>query len=853
MAIKYFSEISGTSTNLETALNKIPDDAALLLNFNNDDSFYEIFKDYELFDAIVGEKRAREIKQLQELLLLQPELSEATSDKNIFISFHPNRADSVDFLYSININNQLDIKDVEKLLLSRPNLAAKKNPETNLFTLTPKSLSRPFYLYLDKGAATGSFSEKLLLNSLDVNQPKLPKEFIDEIISTTSGHQNSPVNLFINHNKVPAFIAKFLRGKASGNSALLTNIRGLSSLNMNFKSDALMFNGISKPDTTAPNYLDIYLSQKPVVNELKKILPAQTSNFIAFGISNYLAFKKKLNQYFIYRKEFTKLQEQIKLIQEETGVNVEKELNPLWGNEFAVIETANRENLAIIKVKNGRTLNFSLQLISNPVNSTISQINHSHLFYYYFGDPLNRFPRPFYAVADNYLIISNTPGVVQNYLKDYESKKFLITTPEFTEYNQFVANRSNIFYFINNPNSERVFRTALKNNYSAAFNNKDYDLKNFYGFSYQWSSDAGHFFTNIYINYVAKNTKDAEEAWNLELNSKLAIAPQVINNGDQQYILIQDNSNTLYAVSLKGEKVWSSNLAGKVLGQFKQINDGTILFNTQKKLYRIKSDGSTVTGFPVNLPFNASYSLSYADDNLFVPAGNLIMGFDKEGKPLENWNKSLNGKILFDIKTATIQNVKYVIAGTERGTFYFYNQNGTLIGEIKEEMPSSYKNPLYLDIQGNLQNSKVLTTDTSGTVISVSFKGIIHREKITEVHGDHFFDYKNVAGDDKPEYIFLDNKSLNVLRSDATPVFTYNFPDHAKARMLYFPLNNYKVQAGISDGANKQWYLFNEDGNIDRGFPVKGDGQFLVLKDPNNGNRYLIGSKKRNSLSAYKL
>ncbi|WP_256012472.1 hypothetical protein [Desertivirga xinjiangensis] len=854
MAIKYFSEISGSQNNLDRVLRHIPQDAALILNFNNDESFYDIFSDYELFDAIIGKSRAEEIEQLQQYLLREPQLAEATQEKKIFVSFHPAKNDSVHFLYSINLNDDLKTSNIEELLSEIHDLSVKKAERPGLYQLSLPSLKKTFYLFIENGAATGSFSKELLETSIDNNTPKLDENFINEIKSQSSQNLNSPVNLFVNHEKVSAFLNHFIKGKANGNRNLISNLKGISSLNMNFKSDALMFNGISKPDTTAPSYLNIFLHQHPVKNDIKNIIPDNAANFIAFGLSDYSGFQKRLQVLFDKRKESAILQNHLRLIKEKSGIDLETDMRPLLANEFSVIETSYREKFAIIKLKNGRKLNFAMQLIASPAGESVSKFNYSHILYAFLGDPLKPFVRPYFSVIDNYLIVANTPGVISNYLKNYEQEKFLAKKSEFVKFSQLVANQSNILYFINQKESERIIRTSLKQNYSRAFTSKNYGLKNFYGLSYQWSADAEHFFTNIYINYISDNNSEMKAAWKIKLNGRLAITPQTVQNGETQLILVQDRSNILYAISAEGEKLWSKQLESKILGQIQQPGDGSILFNTTGKLYRMNIGGEAEQGFPVNLPYNSTFGLSLSSSNsdarLFIPAGNVIMAYDLKGTKLPDWNKTVSGKILFDLKTASLEGTDYLITATQNGNFYFYNQNGTLIKNIAYGRP--LKNPIGLELSAG-SNSEVITADSSGALVKISFKGSIKSKKLFEPQGDFTFDYQNIAGDESAEFIYLDKNGLNVFSSEESPLFTYNFNKPLKTKPLFFHTNKYKFQLGLNDGENNRLLLLTDEGTLARGFPVKGSGYFLVAKIKNDTHQYLITGDKDYFLSAYKL
>jgi len=857
MAIKYFSELSGNSSHLDKVLKYIPRDAALVLNFNNDESFYEIFRDYELFNAITGERKAAEISQLQKTLLRPSLLKDVTSNSKIFVSFHPTRADSVDFLFSINLNKEIPDKDVEDLLKGVPEITLNQSDKKGSYEITIKSINKKVFLFISDGVALASFSEPLLKICRDINSPKLDQDFINEINAASSKAQNSPVNLFINHNELPAFISNYLRGKLNGNTALLKNIKGFSSLNMNFKSDALMFNGISTVDSSSANYLNIFLGQKPVSNEIKKVLPANTANFIAFGISDHKRFQTDLKRHFAKKKDLQKLSDQFKLIRSKTGVNPDKDLLPLLGNEFVSLETANRERLAIIKVRNGRNVNFSLQLISTAFNEQISHFDHSNIPYYFFGDPLKYFSRPYYAVVDNYLVLSNSAGAVQQYLNAYNKQDFLLNTSEFSDYNQLLANQSNILYFVNSRNSENIARASLKKSYSSMLNDDNYGLKDFYGLSFQWSSDGDHFFTNLYINYTAERTGKLKLLWKYEMQGKPRSTPQVFEAGNKHFILVQDNADNLYALSPEGEKLWSMQLQGKLSGKILQMNDQSIVFNTPKQLYRLDARGNSITGFPVDLPFNATYGLTLSKVNsetrFFIPAGNFILGYDDKGQTLENWRKSLNGKILPELQAASLDGINYLVAGTETGSFYFFNQNGNQIGRIDDSKNHSYENPVTLEMGTDLKSSNIVTTDSSGTLIKVSFNGNLTRTNTGTWDKSHFFAYRNILGDENPELIYMEDKQLTVLNKDASPAFNYIFDNEIKSSPSFYSIDNFTYQIGLSSEQTGQLFLFNDDGSLVKGFPIAGTGNFYCGPIKNDGVRYVIGANNGRTLYVYKL
>lgn len=185
----------------------------------------------------------------------------------------------------------------------------------------------------------------------------------------------------------------------------------------------------------------------------------------------------------------------------ETGINPDRDIKKLWGNEFSAIQLSTHENLAVIKVSNGQQLQFYLEPLSLFYSDVVRKMSYANLFYYYLGDPIENYKVPFFAITDNLLIVSNSAGTVQRYLNDYNANKLLYETEAFIQFDQLVADQCNISFLMHFSNSRTLIRSLLKRSYADIFSDDNYGLKDFYGLSYQMISNKDHFFTNFYSGY----------------------------------------------------------------------------------------------------------------------------------------------------------------------------------------------------------------------------------------------------------------------------------------------------------------------------------------------------------------
>ena len=507
VAYLYFSNLNVKNRSNNQILSEIPSDASVIFQHQNDQSLYDIFKDYTIFDTIVGPQKKEDIHWLTNYLMSTVTLKTVMSGQKVFLSFHPSKTDSVDFLWSMQLKEKLNEEDIRKISVSDPSnqILTFQETEQDIFLIKNKTRNRPFYFAIVKGIVRGSFNKDLLFRSLDKNSEKIDPEFIKTINEGVRKDENALVNLFINYNR-QGFLQPFFRNNLSGNFEILQSFSGFSSLSLNYKNDDLIYNGLTNILNKKNNYTRLFLNQTPVKNTIKTILPYNTSNALVYGLSSYTLFHDELSGLFKDRKELDTLNKQMGKITSETGVNPDRDLQKLWGNELSTIQLSTYENLAIIKVTNGTQMQFFLEPLSSTYSETIRKINFESLFYNYWGDPLKKYAKPFYMISDNLLILSNSPGTLQRYLKDYNSEKFLLKTESFRQFDQLVGDQSNISFILHFSNSASILKNLLKRNYAENFGNDKHGIKDLYALSYQLASNKDHFFTNFYTGYKKSAT-----------------------------------------------------------------------------------------------------------------------------------------------------------------------------------------------------------------------------------------------------------------------------------------------------------------------------------------------------------
>lgn len=864
-AILYFTSLQSNSRTQNNYLAHIPADAVFLASFQNDKSFYNIFSDFKVFEAILGKETEHELAYLHKQLLKSSDFSEPTSKQTFYFSFHPAK-DQINWLLTIPFNVKLKPEEAASMLQKNLDGSGTITADTTvsaLYRVKINELENPFFIAFKPGVAFFSHQRDLVRKAIDDNSAHMPASFLQGLAKNGHKNDNSILNLHLNHSELFKFVNNLIRTKPGNNLQLLEGLKGMSSLNMNFKSDALMFSGLSTLDqaNAKGNYLSIYATQLAIEGELKSMLPANTAAYTSFAISDYRAFRQELTALLSKRNQLKRINDQLTLIRSSKKIDLDTALLTKWDNEFASIELNTRETLGIIKLKDSVAFEEATAKITSAVAEHIRRFDNSNLLYYSFGDPMLPFQRPYFTLVSNYLICANTISTLQQFRKQYEQKQLLINTIPFIEFSRLQANKSNVTFFIHNENAKLNIKRLLKPTFEKAYNDTtNFNFKNFQAFSYQLSGYNGTFYSNLSAKYHLADKSALQPEWTAELSSEITYPPSVWKYSDSTNVVItQDKSNRLYAFSTEGKELWRTALSGPILGSVHQLADRSLIFNTAERLYRIAPNGSPIFGFPIVFSHPASSGLTLFHVNkdyekIFIPAEQRILGYDHNGKELPEWkNKTVKGRILFDLQTALLGEFNYIIALTN-GQIYLFNHNGSLVSLLENTNGGTFKNNFGVEVTAeDPADSRIITTDTSGILLSFYFDKKQTKTNLGKWTDQLHFTTKNIQGDSVPELIFTDDRQLYAYSSkDSTLLFNHNFNTQIAGTPLFFPAPNKTYTLGVATNA-KLLYVFDDDGSIIPGFPLEGFSPFYFGRLKNDGHRYALISKDGRKLAAYKI
>ncbi|GAA4085900.1 hypothetical protein [Mucilaginibacter panaciglaebae] len=508
ITVVYFKNLNTPGLHTAQTMLNIPDNAALVFEFNNEESFYDIFKDNKLFTAVIGRQQLGDLDTLREQLFIDPVLNKFFNGQNTFISLHPLSDKSIGLLITTAATkgfnpediDQLTVKTHKGLVVTPTAFDGKKG-----FVIYSATLKKRFYLLnKEDGIYLGSFSKELIDLSAKYTASKDKKIFM---ALPEQQNANSLANLYINyHNLNPLFAALF----SNENTDIFKSFKlfpALAALSLNFKSDALLFTGFSNIQRDQPSsYLNLFTNQQPIANNLQDVFPSTTAYSICFAVSDPVKFKTDLSDWYAKAKLQTEKDSIFAKVKAETGVNLITEFNHALGQEFAVVTTRYMEKYAIVCLKDGSAFRPVMNNISTMATSDIGQVNYRKLPFYLLGDAFGLFNHPWFMIVDNYLIMANSQSELTSYHDYYFNHKLQSKLKQYNQFSDLTAERSNITWYINFKNAQPILKRDLSDDFYHSFENDQAGWKNFYAASYQLISSNKNFYTSFCMNLNQPDT-----------------------------------------------------------------------------------------------------------------------------------------------------------------------------------------------------------------------------------------------------------------------------------------------------------------------------------------------------------
>lgn len=732
------------------------------------------------------------------------------------------------------------------------------------------------------------FSENrsLLETSIELmnSQNSIINNEIFRQVYATAG-KNVDANIFINFKNFSPLISPGIASNKAPVLALISRLSDWGGMDLHIRNDGVVFNGFSYSKSTDVSYLNVFLKQEPVLTSIDRIIPSEASAFIQLGLSNTDVFKSNYLDYLSLDGRLENYYSNIDQIDQQYNIDFESIFYELMAGEIAAVfyDSGNEEgenySYLIFTTKSQSLAQAGLNEIiqgaykntdSDERNyKTVYRIDDQTSFDIYkmpinyvgeilFGDLFAGIETAYFTFIDNYLVFGNNIDALSFFLRENALNKTLQTDITYRSFSEHFSAKSNIFFFLNPSRAEKLLSSFLKGE-SLGIISKDFaTFRSIQAVALQFSSGKNMIYQNLYAGYWPVPENVPETTWKTMLEAPVTSKPFLVKNhitGENE-IFVQDVLNNIYLINRSGRVIWKKQLPEPILSEIFQIDfyknrKLQLLFNTANFIYLIDRNGNFVENYPIRLPSAATSGLAVfdyegkLDYRLFIACiDRNIHAFTKEGVPVKGWEfKGTENLVRTQIQHVNIATRDYLIA-SDKFRIYILDRRGNSRVKVQGNFPKSEHNPVVFEPKTSRSEARLVSTDTSGNVWFVYFNGKVDSIQLGSFSPDHFFDYRDVDADGFGDFIFVDGNRLEVFRKNRSKLFSYQFVNQIELPPAYYHFGARDRRIGVVDSKDNQIYLFLNNGNIYRGFPLQGSSPFTIgyLKQPGGSFNLLVGS-----------
>lgn len=856
-------------------IHAVPTDAAFIFESNQiKNTWNKLSHTNIMWEELLGTKTFAELDRqatyMDSLIQLDPSVSALLEEHPILISAHATGLNTFSFLFTYSLPNLTHNSIVENFSARIRGNKSSKKYEYNGISIegTACEVNKEIYFSMLNGTIMISFEKKLVeasIAQLQSGTTLVTNSNFSKVIDAAG--QKADASLYINYKYFPGALGQFFSSDISG----ISSFAEYSGWDITLKPNALMLNGFTYVNDSAPSFLSSFNKQKPQEIELTKIIPSSTSLMVYYGVSNMETFHSALQNYLSSDKSSIKKFE----------AGLEKTMLNWMNNEFAMIRTEGDTTeyaYAVIRANNieealeALTRSSSDSIAANPDSSrfsgyTIKCLGQTGILSSLFGSVFDPVQNNYYTSIEDYIVFANNAEALEEFINEFESNKVLAEDRNYKAFSENLSAEANLYIYSSIARSGKIIASHLSKELAKELELKTELLSKFEAGALQFSRNSDSYYSNAFFNYNPESKKETATLWELKMDTTINSKPFLLvnHNSKAKEILVQDDANTIHLISNTGKVLWTKQLHEKIMSNVIQVdvlkNDKLqMVFNTRSFIYMFDRNGNDMKGFPVKLKSPATNAISVIDyENnrdyrIFLAQENKsILCFKPNGERVDGFKfERTKEPVYLPIQYFNAAGKDHLCAIDMKGNIYILNRQGEVRVKLKEQMAQGIRN-FFVEPGKDYNRTYILAADTLGNIFKIGLTGEKENIKMQDFETSPYFDYRDLQNDKTKEYIFLTRKELKVFSQDRSLLFRHEFKDLVSTTPILFLFPDGRSKIGVVSEASNELFLFNDNGSVYDGFPLNGRTQFSIGDLNNEGRFNLITGSSFNSIFAYSI
>ncbi len=877
------------------AFGIIPKDAAFVLESRNFPRFIEHLANNQPWKCTAGfaffQRCSQTLSYADSICRKNPKLKSFLEENTVFISAHIVNTDKLDFLFTVSLPRSAQESSVNEAMAYffgdiKP--SGKRSYQGVAIRQIDMPDGRVFSYAIVRGLLTGSCTAYLVEDA--IRQSKLPLANLQSKGFTEvyeAAGKNVDANLFIRHENFAKMLVLLLNKENSALIDPLVFFARWTGLDVKLKEANLTLSGYSTvADTT--DYLSIFRNQPPPAPALFKQLSKKTALVAYTAFADPKSFYNKLNT---FRKRHPDAQNtEVEKLNVHYSVNLEENVLAWLGNEYAlaVNECGSQgwENhaYAVIRcrdtqlaLKNLKVLSYAAERKDNPGEQhLVSEQYKEHAIAYLalpgwlpalFGSDFRSLGKVFYTFVGDYVVFANQASALRSFIDDNLAGRTMEHDPLYKSVSENVPGKSNRFIYVNIARSYPMLLSFASSGLLDALQANAPALKSLGACTFQAIGDGDKVYTHVMLHRPAVTKSDVALRWSTTLDTTMSKKPWLVTNPltGEQDLLAQDDNNVLYFIDQQGAVIWKDSIDEPILSDVVQVdyyhNDKyQFLFNTASAVHLIDRKMDPVKGYPRKLNPMATAGLTVVDYDkkkdyrVFIPCGNKLLAQQLNGKPIEGWKFKGNlGYMDQALQYFKLADKDLLLFSDTLGDIHLVDRKGKDRVAFAEGINTHVTSPYQIEKGQTIEQSRFVALDNCSKVVSLFFDGTAKKEQAPKGLTPSAFGLLDLNADLSSAYVFLADNEVQAMSQDSMALYNHRFKDATAGIMQLFQQEEGHGFIGVVCPRANEVYLFNEDGSIKDGFPLKGNTGIILIQGSAGEKSVLICGSADKVINCYSI
>lgn len=487
-----------------------------------------------------------------------------------------------------------------------------------------------------------------------------------------------------------------------------------------------------------------------------------------------------------------------------------------------------------------------------------------------FGDIYEGFLVSYYAIIDNYVVLSNGIESMHTLINSIEQENTWGRTLDKSQWLSHTLEEASLSYFFDYTQSVTPLKNTLNDTWKKHLESNGEVMKGFGMGAIQFSNIDGQFYTNMILQYDLEKTKPISLNFDTESTTYLEhitiTKPFVVQNHNKpqvREVIVQDSVNNIYLIDNKGAIIWQDSIGQELNSNIYQIDyyknkKLQYLFAAGQIIYLLDRNGNHVEDFPLDVGFEITqlsvmdydhtknYRILAAEKN-----GNLHM-YDKEKNNLEGWTpRKMEESLLTMPRHVRVRGKDAIIVTQSDGKIYVLNRKGEVYKGFPIVLENGMSGDLHIDVGRDFEHTIFSLISGEGGLVQFNMNGdIVNKRQFYKPTKDTFFEL--VTGVTENDFVIMRQNAFRISLLDTFEkvIINKDYLNNDKRTLQYYDFggdNNVYVVNNFVQGFG---YIYNHAGKLLNNVPINNEHEIALLKNTRK-NKIFIYSAYQDQINVY--